>query len=79
MVTDGRGGVWFGPWLHWTGHAWINTSVYPYGPTWLAKYGGLVQAMARIPGTGTVLAGGILIHEQPVRVYALLMSFGKMP
>ena len=25
LVTDGRSGVWIGPWAHWTGTRWRST------------------------------------------------------
>jgi hypothetical protein len=45
LVTDGKGGVWLGPWVHWTGTTWdsvapgLSTSAFD------------LNAFARIPGT----------------------------
>jgi hypothetical protein len=53
FVTDGHGGAWLGPALHWTGHGWVRPS--------LADVQGGVPSisLAAIPGThSTWLASG---------------------
>jgi hypothetical protein len=54
-LIDGHGGVWFGPWVHWTGRKWVNAS--PAG-----GFPGVdclgVNAMSRIPGSSEILSAG---------------------
>jgi len=55
MLTDGRNGVWLGPWARWTGTHWRNTALN-------ASSACLPQALARIPGTTTVWGGGVVLQ-----------------
>ena len=54
-LPDGHGGVWFGPWVHWTGRKWVNA--FPSG-----GFAGVdclgVNAMSRIPGSSEILSAG---------------------
>jgi hypothetical protein len=48
-VPDGHGGVWLGPWAHWTGRRWVNT----------VTFSGLeIVALARIPSSSRVWGVG---------------------
>jgi hypothetical protein len=51
LVTDGRSGVWMGPWAHWTGTRW--TSTLPGSAPACQP-----QALARVPGRTTLWGGG---------------------
>lgn len=47
-VPDGRGGAWFGAFLHWTGSTFIHV---PLSPANLQSYAWSLQAVAVVPGT----------------------------
>jgi hypothetical protein len=55
ITSDGRAGLWMGPGAHWTGRTWIDT-------TPPASFNGGLRysfaALARVPGTATILAAG---------------------
>jgi hypothetical protein len=66
-VLDGHGGAWFGPFAHWTGRQWVDTfpaANSPLGRLMGTRYGVSILAMARIPGTRTILAAGALSRDQ---------------
>jgi hypothetical protein len=51
IVPDGRGGEWWGPWVDYTGHAWV--SHLTFSPEF---FSGSVGAPVRLPGTSSFLA-----------------------
>lgn len=55
IASDGRAGLWMGPDAHWTGRTWIDA-------TPPASFDGgrsyRFSALARVPGTATILAAG---------------------
>jgi hypothetical protein len=54
LTADGHGGVWIGPYVHWTGHKWINLS-------WqVPKFGTLSDSLAAVPGTGSTWLVGLI-------------------
>jgi hypothetical protein len=63
IATDGNGGLWFGPDLHWTGRGWIEEAGV-WLPSWANPFG--YVSMSHVPGTRTdvvavVSPGGTLI------------------
>jgi len=57
MVTDGRNGVWLGPWARWTGTHWRDATAN-------AASACQPQALSRIPGTTTIWGGGSVARNQ---------------
>lgn len=74
VVEDGHGGVWFGPWTHWTGHRWIT---YIFAPVRSGYSDPYVLSMARLPGTTTILAGGSVTRG--TGLYNIIMRAGRLP
>jgi hypothetical protein len=55
LIYDNAGGVWLGPFLHWTGSRWINT----YSPQLFTELGGFnFEGAAAIPGSASIWATG---------------------
>ncbi len=73
VVADGHGGVWFGPWTHWTGRAWTTYLFASVGHGYSSPY---LPYMARIPGTTTILAGGTV--TKGADMYNVIMRAGKL-
>ena len=74
VVEDGHGGVWFGPWTHWTGSTWITYLFPPVRGGYSEPY---VLSMARLPGTTTILAGGSVTRG--TGLYNIIMRAGRLP
>jgi hypothetical protein len=59
LTADGHGGVWAGPFAHWTGEKWISFRADAQ------RLEGMLTALAPIPGTKTTwLVGGLVSHGQ---------------
>jgi hypothetical protein len=59
LTADGRGGVWAGPYAHWTGTKWISLRADA------KRLGASVTALAPIAGTGsTWIVGGLPWHNR---------------
>lgn len=55
VSLDGHGGIWLGPWAHWTGRRWVNA--FPRtGFAGVDCFG--INGLATIPGSTEVLAAG---------------------
>jgi len=71
LVSDGSGGLWFGPFVHWTGHAWVGPIAVSTSFT-SAGFG----SMAHVPGTssdwmvGVVQNIGFTIGEPSIFLYS---------
>jgi hypothetical protein len=58
LTADGHGGVWAGPYAHWTGSRWVSLGAD------VAQFNGLSTALAPVPGTrSTWLVGGLAWHK----------------
>jgi hypothetical protein len=59
LATDGTGGLWAGPWAHWTGSRWLNTS-----PSTSFVGGDVLSlhALARVRGQSRIWAVGVVSH-----------------
>ena len=73
VVADGHGGVWFGPWTHWTGRTWTTYLFASVRGGYSSPY---LPYMARIPGTTTILAGGSV--TKGADMYNIIMRAGKL-
>jgi hypothetical protein len=68
-VPDGHGGVWLGPWAHWTGRRWVNT----------VTFSGLeIAALARIPGSSSVWGVGFT-GPTASSGHRLIAIYGPLP
>ncbi len=56
VTYDGSTGVWVGPYLHWTGSRWIDG--YPAANPFPSLSGFGLQAIAPVPGSGSLWAAG---------------------
>jgi hypothetical protein len=55
VLPDGRGGIWLGPWAHWTGRRWVNTiPTSPLPRVDCFSFSGL----SRMPGSSDVWGVG---------------------
>lgn len=60
LVTDGSGGLWAGPWAHWTGIRWVNTSPSVSFVGVNNSYN--LHGLARVPGRTRIWAAGLVSH-----------------
>ena len=67
LTYDGSGGVWVGPYLHWTGSRWING--YPAANPFPSVSGYSFQAVAPVPGSGSLWAAGADSRGRLIAVY----------
>ena len=67
LVSDGGTGVWAGPYLHCTGSGWIDgyPAVNPFPPS----SGYSLQAIAPVPGSGSLWAAGADSEGRLIAVY----------
>jgi len=67
LTYDGGGGVWLGSYLHWTGSRWIDASggadLFP------SLSGFSLQAIAPVPGSGSLWAAGADNKGRMIAVY----------
>jgi hypothetical protein len=54
-VPDGRGGAWFGPFMHWTGRRWAQTQ---RGFPFQGQHALSLNGLARISGSQALLLAG---------------------
>lgn len=77
-VADGRGGVWLGPWAHWTGTRWVDTSpglAFTGNGTSIGLAG-----LAVIPGTASLWGVGLVSPSPGSHVRnALIGAYGPLP
>lgn len=77
LVTDGHSGVWSGPWAHWTGSRWVNTTP---GPSFAGDYGFNLRGLARIPGRTTLWGVGDVSRTSTSSVWdSLVAVYGTLP
>lgn len=74
LVTDGHGGLWMGPYVHWTGTAWrsvapgVNTSAFD------------IAAIARVPGSYSLWGVGKRYRSAGSNIWeSLIAVHGTMP
>jgi len=67
LTYDGRGGVWAGPYLHWTGSRWIDA--FPAADPFPSLSGFSLQAIAPVPGSGSLWAAGADNKGRMIAVY----------
>jgi hypothetical protein len=73
LVFDGHDGVWIAPYLHWTGHRWVNAyrDVFPYGD---------LSAVAPVPGTRSAWGVGSALSSGSDGIgHAIVAVYGKVP
>jgi hypothetical protein len=74
VVADGAGGVWLGPWAHWTGHAWVNAD----GVDGVSGAG--ILQLVQIPGTSSYWGAGAVTDGQTSTTYQpAVLSYGPRP
>lgn len=77
LVTDGHSGVWFGPFVHWTGTKWINAVP---GNTFVGDYAFALRGLARIPGRTTLWGVGEVSRNSAATVWdSLIAVHGTLP
>jgi hypothetical protein len=64
LIFDGRGGVWLGPYTHWTGSRWVATDPASPGTDYL-------DYVAPVPGTSSAWAVGWTEGNRPRAVIEL--------
>ncbi|MCW2932106.1 MAG: hypothetical protein JWM19_3068, partial [Actinomycetia bacterium] len=81
IAFDGKSGVWVGPAAHWTGSAWVNTSVGPY----ITKVFGINEGIspsdiAPIPGTQNIWLVGSATPKPNSNTWdAAILAYGAIP
>ena len=72
LITDGQGGVWAGPWAHWTGRRWLGTVP---GPSFAGNLNSFdLRGLARIPGRTTVWGVGEVSHSPTSPIWDTLIA-----
>lgn len=75
-VADGSGGVWMGPWVHWTGRSWVIVQ-----PSF-AGYAGLnTNDFVKVPGTSGSYwgAAGIYKNDSSTATNPAMVVYGPVP
>jgi hypothetical protein len=67
LTYDGSAGVWVGTYLHWTGSRWVDA--YPTFNPFPSLSGFSMQAIAPVPGSGSVWAAGADNEGRMIAVY----------
>lgn len=67
LTYDGSAGVWVGPYLHRTGSRWIDG--YPTVNPFPSLSGFSLQAIAPVPGSGSLWAAGADNEGRMIAVY----------
>ena len=67
LTSDGHAGVWVGPYLHWSGTRWIDA--FPAVDPLPSLSGFSLQAIAPVPGSGSLRAAGAGSKGRIVAVY----------
>jgi hypothetical protein len=75
IATNGHG-LWMGPDAEWTGHGWVDTTP---APSFNSGQPYSVKALARIPGSETILAVGTRQRASSSAVYPMIASYGPLP
>jgi len=77
-VPDGHGGVWLGPWAHWTGRAWADT-LQAGLPAPLS--GMRIYQLVKVPGTSGSYwgAGAVVIGQYSTTNRVAMLGYGPVP
>jgi hypothetical protein len=75
-VADGSGGVWMGPWVHWTGRSWVIVPLSFVGNAGLG-----IHDFAKVPGTSGSYwgAGGIYKNDSSMTTNPAMAVYGPVP
>lgn len=76
-VPDGHGGVWLGPWSHWTGRTWVDTTDFA-APLSTASWG--MPQMVKVPGTSGSYWGAAVVSLGTSTVdHPAIVVYGPVP